>query len=213
MVDFLKKGKTLLYYVFAKMKTVTITKSNIKGYHFFKVRPHPDIPMKVEIKEDNIRDLNAMAIKMPSIDDIHLSLHKEITREGNKTRKEQRVCHIAGKQVGLVPVNLCKLLRQLLKDCSVTKITCLMTDPPCLSQVPPAQQSYKCNIKGDDRLGGGAVIHCKYLLSCYDATYEKVTEFMNNAVDKLRYQGTEEVEVEESRFSHFADKKADSCPW
>ena len=90
-----------------------------------------------------------------------------------------------------------------------------MTDPPCLSQIPPAQQSYKCNIKGDDRRGGGAfiVIHCKYLLSCYDATYEKVTEFMKNAVDKLRYQGTEEVEVEESRFSHFADKKVDSCLW
>ena len=211
MVDFLKKGGK--HYVFAKMKTVTITKSNIKGYHFIKVRPRSDIPMKVEIEEDNIRDPNAMSIKMPSIDDIHLSLHKEITRAGNKTRKEQRVCDIAGKQVGRVPANLCKLLRQLLKDCSVTKITCLMTDPPCLSQIPPAQQSYKRNLKGDDRRGGGAVIHYKYLLSCYNATYEKVTKFMKNAVDKLRYQGTEEVEVEESRFSHLADKKADSCPW
>ena len=70
----------------------------------------------VEIEEDNICDPNAMAIKIPSIDDIQLSLHKEITREGNKTRKEQRVCDIAGKQVGCVPANLCKLLRQLLKD-------------------------------------------------------------------------------------------------
>ena len=66
------------------MKTVTTAKSNIKGYHFFKVCPHPDIPMKVEMEEDNIRDSNAMAIKMPSID-IHELLHKEITREGNKT--------------------------------------------------------------------------------------------------------------------------------
>ena len=109
------------------------------GYHFFKVRPHPDIPMKVEMGEDNIRDPNAMAIKMPSTDDIHQSQHKEI-RGGNKTRKEQGVSDIAWKQVGWVSP---KLFKQLLKDGSVTKIACLMTDPPCLSQIPPAQQSYK----------------------------------------------------------------------
>ena len=195
------------------MKTVTISKSNIRGYNFFKVRPRPDIPMEVEMEKDNICDPNAMAIKMPSIDDIHQSLHKEITTEGNKTRKEQLVYDIAGKQVGRVPANLCKLFKQLLKNGSVTKIICLMTDPICLSQIPPAQQSYKRNINGDDWRGGGAAVHCKYLLSCYDVTYEKVTEFMKNAVDKLRYQGTEEVEVEESRFSQFPDKKAGSCPW
>ena len=50
--------------------------------------------MKVEMREDNIRDPNAMAIKMPSTDDIHQSQHKEI-RGGNKTRKEQGVCDIA----------------------------------------------------------------------------------------------------------------------
>ena len=70
------------------MKTVAISRSNIRGYNFFKVRSHPDIPMEVEMEKDNIRDPNAMAIKMPSIDDIHQSLHKEITTEGNKTRKE-----------------------------------------------------------------------------------------------------------------------------
>ena len=128
-----------------------------------------------------------MAIKMSSIDDIHQSLHKEMTREGKKTRKEQRVSDIAGKQVGRVPANLCKLLKQLLKDGSVTKITYLMTDPPCLNQIPPAQQLYKPNIKGDGQCGGGAVVHCKYLFSCYHATYEKVSEFMKNAVNKLRY--------------------------
>ena len=88
-----------------------------------------------------------------------------------------------------------------------------MTDPPCLSQITPAQQSYKRNIKGDDLRGGGAVVHCKYLLSCYDAIYEMVTKFIKNAVDKVRYQETEEVKVEESRFSKLPDKKADSCPW
>ena len=61
------------------MKTVTIAKSNIKGYHFFKVCPHPDIPMKVEMEEDNIHDSNAMAIKIPSID-IHQLLHKDKIR-------------------------------------------------------------------------------------------------------------------------------------
>ena len=44
--------------------------------------------------EDNIRDPKAMAIKMPSTDNIHQSLHKEI-RGGNKARKEQSVCDIA----------------------------------------------------------------------------------------------------------------------
>ena len=188
------------------MKTVTIAKSNIKGYYFFKVCPHPDIPMKVEMEEDNLRDPNAMATKIPSIDDIHQSLHKQITRKGNKTRKEQLVCHIAGKQLCRVPANLCRLFKQFLKDGNLTKTTCLMADSPCLSQISPVQQLYKRNIKGDDRHGGGAVVHCKYLLSCYDATYEKVTEFMKNAVDKLRYEGTEEVKVKESQFSHSPDK-------
>ena len=32
---------------------------------------------------------------MPSIDGIRQTLHKEITRKGNKTRKEQRTCRIA----------------------------------------------------------------------------------------------------------------------
>ena len=50
--------------------------------------------MKVEMREDNIRDPNAMAIKMPSTDDIHQSQHKKI-RGGNKTRKEQGVSDIA----------------------------------------------------------------------------------------------------------------------
>ena len=58
------------------------------------------------MEEDNIRDSNAMAIKMPSIDMYQL-LHKEITREGNKTWKEQRVSDIAAKQVCWVTANLC----------------------------------------------------------------------------------------------------------
>ena len=73
-----------------------------------------------------------------------------------------------------------------------------MTVSPCLSQIFPVQQSYKRNIKGDDRHGEGAVFHFKYLFSCCDATYEKVTEFMKNGVDKLRCQGTEEVKLKES---------------
>ena len=76
------------------------------GYHFFKVRPHPDIPMKVEMGEDNIRDPKAMAIKMPSADNIHQSLHKEI-RGRNKARKEQSVCDLLeNKLVGCHPIYL-----------------------------------------------------------------------------------------------------------
>ena len=62
-----------------------------------------------------------------------------------------------------------------------------MTDPPCLWQITPAQQSYKHSTKGDDRRGGGAVVHCKYLLSCYDVTYEKFTEFIVNLPNRCAY--------------------------
>ena len=45
------------------MKTATISKSNTKGCYFFKVRPRPDIPMKVEVEEDSLRNPNAMTSK------------------------------------------------------------------------------------------------------------------------------------------------------
>ena len=49
------------------MKIPHIENSSIRGYHFFKRRPHTAIEMLLEKEEDNSCDVNAMAIKMPDL--------------------------------------------------------------------------------------------------------------------------------------------------
>ena len=46
------------------MKILHIENSSIRGYHFFKRRPHAAIEMLLEKEEDNSYDVNAMVIKM-----------------------------------------------------------------------------------------------------------------------------------------------------
>ena len=46
------------------MKILHIETSSIRGYHFFKRRPHTAIEMLLEKEEDNSYDVNAMVIKM-----------------------------------------------------------------------------------------------------------------------------------------------------
>ena len=128
----------------------------IKGYHYFKVRPSSDVEMNVGVEEDNSYDPYSMIVTMPLLQNIHAELHDQVTRQKRKSEEEQHIRDIAGKIVGRVPANLCKLFRRLLKDREVFKITCWSVDSP--RQKPSPQQSFRRNFKGKDRRGGG----CRY---------------------------------------------------
>ena len=97
------------------MYTCTILQSNIKGYHYFKICPHAEVPLVVEKEKGNIYDPDAMLIRMPVLSD---------TRTARRNEKEQTVKSNAGKQVGRVPANLCKMFKKLLDDGKVEKILC-----------------------------------------------------------------------------------------
>ena len=73
------------------MKTVSVIKSNIKGYHSFKIRPCSDVDMIVDLENDNVYDPFAMAVTMPDLKDIHQKLHSKITKE-NKRKTKGTMC-------------------------------------------------------------------------------------------------------------------------
>ena len=102
---------------------VIIENSNVKGYHSFKIKPHPLINMLVVNEIKNPKDENAMLVKMPHLDDIPYRLHQDITRKKKHTHeKDQKVAEIADEIVGRVPANLCRVFRELIKQREVEKI-------------------------------------------------------------------------------------------
>ena len=169
------------------------------------MRPHIEIPMEVMLEEGNSHDPYAMAIKMPPLQSINPSLHDLVTREEKKGQNTQIVRDIASEMVGRVPANLCKIFRKILSDRDVTTITCHAEEAPNLSKIPPPQQSYKRNFRIKDRRGGGAVIPCRFVLTCHESTYNKVKHYIKLSLAELNDEGTEEVEEDET--------KALSCPW
>lgn len=106
------------------MKFVYVTKSNIKGYHIYRVRPHPEIEMIVQKDILNSYDPHAMFVTMPQLEDIDSQLHNSITEPSKGKEKEQIVEEIAGKHVGRVPANVCEFFNKLLIDGDVKEITC-----------------------------------------------------------------------------------------
>ena len=136
--------------------------SCIKGYHRFKIRPHKEIVMDVKIEIGNKLDHNAMIVKLPLLEDITPTLHKEITKEERGKEKEhQTVESTAGKVVGRVPANLCKLFKGFCEKKIIIK--CQATGDPTTSIHPPSKQSFKKYKHGKDREGGGDVVPCKYI--------------------------------------------------
>lgn len=83
---------------FAMERSVRITWS-IKGYHYFQVRPHVDIIMKVEPEPNNPRDPFAMKVVMPALYDIPAEYHDNSTRDATSSRPRQTVRQIAGKSL------------------------------------------------------------------------------------------------------------------
>ena len=184
------------------MRVIIIGNSNIKGYHYFKIRPHREIETTVEKEIDNSYDPNVMIVRMPKLTEISLEMHDQVTIEAKCKVPKQCVKDIASKIVGRVPANVGKLFLKVLRDEYVDKITCRSVELPTLSRVPPPQRSFMRNETGYDRRGGGAVIRCKYVLRCYNGTYDTVYKYLTDALDELSFQGEEIVEnSNESPFS------------
>lgn len=85
-------------YSFAMERSVRITWS-IKGYHYFQVRPHIDIIMKVEPEHNNPRDPFALKVVMPALNDIPAEYHDNSTRDATSSRPRQTVRQIAGESL------------------------------------------------------------------------------------------------------------------
>ena len=67
------------FYRRPSMRTVRVDWS-VKGYHHFKIRPHPEVTMLVEPENNNRYDPFAMKVVMPTLLHIPQVLHQEETR-------------------------------------------------------------------------------------------------------------------------------------
>lgn len=154
--------------------TVVQVRSSIKGYHKFKRAPPQNIHMEVTPEANNDKDEHAMTVTMPSLDEIPGRHHQEITKVAKRDEPAQRVIDVAGKMIGRVPANLCKLFRQQLLSRDVAKITCLATGAPKGSKRPPLRAAFKRNVNngGLDKCGGGIVVPCIFFLHCSTADAE-----------------------------------------
>lgn len=176
------------------MRKVTVINSNIKGYHHFKIRPHGDIAMLVEKEANNHFDPSAMIIKIPQLCKIPTELHNVVTKPKRGKEHEQTVKSNAGKTVGRVPANVCKIFTTLLNNGLVREICCWSTGEPCLSRHPYSKQTFKSNRGGQDRQGGGAVIPCRFDLICYESSYEKVISHLLKEFQDNGFNGTERIQ-------------------
>ena len=122
--------------------------------------------MDVKNENDNKYDPYAMLVVFPVLSKIPEALKNSITRERKGDRPEQRVKEVAGKVVGHVPANLCKVFRKLSENGLLAEdIKVLYTGIVAQSVRPPSGQSYWRNLSGGlDRPGGGVDIHCQYLV-------------------------------------------------
>ena len=154
--------------------------------------------MLVEAERRNRFDPNAMVVRIPSLEDIPTNFHMDITKEKKGNENEQTVKSIAGKTVGRVPANLCKLLRGFSQK--KVKVKCFSTGPPSLSSNPPAQRSFKKNFGRNDREGGGAIIPCKYLLNIPD------NEFFSVKAELVAFFGL-------TCGQNVIGQQVFSCPW
>ena len=79
--------------------------------------------MKLTVVREESQYEGALAVIAPVLEDIPAELHNEITREARKGRHAQKVRDIAGKMIGRVPANICKILSQGLDDQIVLEIS------------------------------------------------------------------------------------------
>ena len=175
------------------MKILHIEYQSIRGYYFFKRRPHTAIEMQLEKEEDKSYDVNAMVIKMPDLIQIDTQYLNITVRPCKGKEPEQKVKDNAGKVIGRVPANISMIFKELITSNQVKKITCMSTDNPNISKVPPSRQYFRKNQDGFDRRGGGGIIPCQYIIYCCDSTFEKLRNILHESLKELKFQGTEKL--------------------
>ena len=175
------------------MKILHIEYQSIRGYYFFKRRPHTAIEMLLEKEEDKSYDVNAMVIKMPDLIQIDTQYLNITVRPCKGKEPEQKVKDNADKVIGRVPANISMIFKELITSNQVKKITCMSTDNPNISKVPPSQQYFRKNQDGFDRRGGGGIIPCQYIIYCCDSTFEKLRNILHESLKELKFQGTEKL--------------------
>ena len=101
-----------------------------------------EIPMNLKNDEENCRGPFAIYVIFPEIDDIIPRLRDAVTRESKGARPEQRVSQVAGKVVGHVPANLCRVFREI-EGFLFQPIAVLYTGgikqickPTCIAEIP-----------------------------------------------------------------------------
>ncbi|XP_070541430.1 uncharacterized protein [Ptychodera flava] len=166
--------------------------SVVKGYHHFRIRPHTDIPLKLVAEENNEHDIHAVGVWMPHLCDIPQQFHNDITRKERGKQPAQKVLDIAGRQVGRVPANLCRMFRELLDNGTASKIMCHYTDDVGLSVKPSHHEKFQKGTKRlQDRPGGGAVLHCIYQVTVKNEKDVLSTrEKLENIVANMGTEGT-----------------------
>ena len=103
-----------------------IVSSVVTGIHRTKVGAHRDIPLLME-NDNTIPDIdpNCIVVRFPEIQQIPERLHKAITYPKNPEHKryeDQLVEDVAGRKVGNVPANICRLFRDLKRDGRVERL-------------------------------------------------------------------------------------------
>ena len=136
------------------MKILHIEYSSIRGYYFFKRRPHTAIEMLLEKEEDKSYDVNAMVIKMPDLIQIDTQYLNITVRPCKGKEPEQKVKDNAGKVIGRVPANICKIFKELITSNQVKKITCMSTIRISVKYLHPSSLLGKTNM---DLIGEVAV--------------------------------------------------------
>ena len=66
------------------MRTISVKDSSIKGYHEIRRRPHFSIEKLVTLEKENEFDLNAMDVKMPTLEDISHKYHEKSNKRGEE---------------------------------------------------------------------------------------------------------------------------------
>ena len=176
------------------MRMITVKDSSIKGYHQIRRRPYASIEMLVTPEKENEFHPKAMVVKMPTLENILLKYHKELTREEMKGLPGQKVKDIAGELIGRVPANFCKRFRRLLLEKDVISTTCQSTENPTISKKYDSRQSFKRNPGKKDRRGGGAIIPCSYYLKCNDENYNRIYLIVEGTLRDLEFKGTEKID-------------------
>ena len=103
-----------------------VIQSVVSGIHRTKVGAHKDIPLIME-NDDSIPDIDPHCIMLmfPPKEQIPDNLHRAITYPKNPAHKrynDQLAEDVAGKKVGNVPANLCRLLREFQMDNRVKRV-------------------------------------------------------------------------------------------